>query len=264
MNFLDLLFRFFLAFSHATIIIPILLIGYIWLDRKNFFNGICLLLVSMLFNVALKITFQTPLSPALGKQGFAFPSGHMQSSIVLYGWLFIFFKRPLFRVLFITLLVGIGAGLIHFGYHTFFDVLGAIFFGSLLISTYYLLLRSKLRKNLKMIIIWGFATLLVSYISYSTKISDWSWMAYYTLTGMIISELYFRSKNIVLNSIQIKIIATILFAIFFLCVHKLFSMFVLPAYLFQTKWFLVGLYLPFSLYLSNRLSLNLKKKEVYV
>jgi undecaprenyl-diphosphatase len=39
----------------------------------------------MLFNFALKIIFQVPLPAHIGKQGFAFPSGHMQSSVVLYG-----------------------------------------------------------------------------------------------------------------------------------------------------------------------------------
>ncbi|WP_155114726.1 phosphatase PAP2 family protein [Rickettsia rickettsii] len=36
----------------------------------------------------LKYIFEITLNPALNIKGFAFPSGHMSSGVVFYGWLF--------------------------------------------------------------------------------------------------------------------------------------------------------------------------------
>jgi len=87
---LDNISCFFLTFSHDTIIIPLIIIGYIWIDRKVFFHGICLLLTSMLLNLALKITFQIPLAPSLGKEGFAYHNYFDIFGAVFVGILLIF------------------------------------------------------------------------------------------------------------------------------------------------------------------------------
>lgn len=47
------------------------------MNKKIFYHAACLVFLAILLNVALKSTFQVPLSAALGKTGFAFPSGHM-------------------------------------------------------------------------------------------------------------------------------------------------------------------------------------------
>lgn len=45
---LDIIAKFFLSFSHDIVIIPLLILGYIWLNREVFFNAIYLILVSIL------------------------------------------------------------------------------------------------------------------------------------------------------------------------------------------------------------------------
>lgn len=133
---LDNIFNFFLSFSHETVIIPLILIGCIGKNRKIFFHAICLILFSIIVNIALKVTFQVPLPPTLNKTGFAFPSGHMQSSVVFYGWFYRFLEKLWLKLFILILLAGIGLGLVHFGYHNYKDVLGGIFFGCLLLFSY--------------------------------------------------------------------------------------------------------------------------------
>ncbi|SRR5579883_912026 len=192
----DALFRFFLAFSHGTIIIPLIIIGYLWFDRRRvFFHGTCLLLLSMAFNWALKVTFQIPLSPELGKEGFAFPSGHMQTAFVFYGWLWRSFHNHLPVKIGIPLvLIGIGIGLVHFGYHTYFDVFGGLFFGFLLLYTYSWLLM-RLKETTFLITLFLFSTSLMVYSGLVYKIKELTWIAYGVLVFLIFSQYVFKFKK---------------------------------------------------------------------
>lgn len=129
---LSLLAKGFLEFSHPTLIVPFLIIGFI-LEKngiiKNaqqssvFWANACLLILfTMIFNTFLKSLFLVPLNPAIGKEGFAFPSGHMQVSVVFYGWVFWAYAYRGVRGLILLILTGIGYGLIQQGYHDFKDV----------------------------------------------------------------------------------------------------------------------------------------------
>jgi len=252
---LDNVCRFFLAFSHDTIIIPLIIIGYIWIDKKVFFHGICLLLTSMLLNLALKITFQVPLAPSLGKEGFAFPSGHMQSSIVLYGWLLKSINKLLIKVLIILLLIGIGVSLVHLGYHNYFDVFGAVFVGILLIFTYNWFLKSFKERILSMIVLL-FNTLLMVYIGLLYEIKEYSWLVYYSLIGFISSEYCFRNKKASISN-NIKVIATIFCACIFLLVNQIFLLLKTDSLcLSQLKWLFIGFCIPFSLYFVSLIKLK--------
>ncbi|WP_375332690.1 MULTISPECIES: phosphatase PAP2 family protein [unclassified Candidatus Tisiphia] len=194
---LDNVAKIFLSFSHDIVIIPLLILGYIWLEQKVFFNAICLILVSMLFNFALKITFQVPLSAHIGKQGFAFPSGHMQSSVVLYGWLMTKTQSRICKILITGLLFGIGMSLVYCDYHNYFDILGAIFFGSLLIAFYTFLASTK--KQILPPVLLTFTTFLMLYIASIHKVEEHLYMAYYALIGVIFSENIFTKKITIIN-----------------------------------------------------------------
>ncbi|MFK7968343.1 MAG: phosphatase PAP2 family protein [Rickettsiaceae bacterium] len=159
----DIITNFFLSLSHDTIIIPFVTLGYIWLDRKLFFNAISLLLLSIIFNSALKITFQIPLSPLLNKEGFTFPSGHMQSSTVLYGWIFLHTQNLFYKLLIIIALFGIAISLVHYGYHDYYDILGAIFFSSLLLAISYKTIKKQETFFPKIVFI--ISTVMIIYIS---------------------------------------------------------------------------------------------------
>lgn len=139
---LSLLAKGFLTFSHAAIMGTLLMGGLLtgggfFLKSPSrqgsvFWGHTCLLvLFTLIFNVFLKSLFLVPLNPALGIKGFAFPSGHMQVSTVLYGMLFQAYPHPLLRKILLIILSGIGYGLVQQGYHTLTDVVGAIAFAIL-------------------------------------------------------------------------------------------------------------------------------------
>jgi len=131
----------FLAFSHPTLIVPLLIIGFL-LEKKGLIKNAhqsttiwqyaCLLILfSMVFNAFLKSLFLVPLNPAIGKEGFAFPSGHMQVSVAFYGWLFWAYLYRMLRGSILLVLTGVGYGLIQQGYHNFSDVIAAAAVGVL-------------------------------------------------------------------------------------------------------------------------------------
>jgi undecaprenyl-diphosphatase len=254
---MDNVARIFLSFSHDTIIIPLVILGYIWLDQRIFFNAICILLVSILLNFSLKITFQVPLLPSLNKSGFAFPSGHMQSSAALYGWL-ITKLRPVYKIPLIGLLIGIGLSLIHFGYHSYIDILGALLFGGLLIYLY-----SFLERNCKQLlhpIILSFSTFLVVYIAFRNEVENHLWMSYFALIGIIVSERLFgeeKSKK----SLKNKVFATVICFTSLFIIKVLFesevTLSITPLFR-QTKWALIGFSIPFSTFAANYINRQLR------
>ena len=220
-----------------------------------FFHGISLLLTSMLLNLALKITFQVPLAPSLGKEGFAFPSRHMQSSIVLYGWLLKSVNKRSIKVVITILLIGISIGLVHLGYHNYFDVLAAVFLGLLLIFIYSWFLKTFKESILSMIVLL-FNTLLMAYIVLLYEIKEYSWLAYYSLIGFISSEYCFRNKKASISN-NIKVIATIFCAYIFLLVNQIFLLLKTDSLcLSQLKWLFIGFCIPFSLHFVSLIKLK--------
>lgn len=184
--------NFFLIFTHAGIIIPLLILGYIWLDRKIFFHAAYIVLISILFNIALKVTFQISLSPTLNSEGFAFPSGHMQSGVVLYGWLIINSRNILHKLLMITLLIGIAWSLVYFGYHNYFDILGSILFGSFLVFSYTFIVNVPRKK--RSIILWAVSTFLLLYIASVYQLKHHIWIVYFALISLIFLDHFLAKK----------------------------------------------------------------------
>lgn len=144
MYLLNYIANFFLLFSHPIFLIPIIIIGIYRYNRNIFIHTAFLLLISIIINKILKSWFAIPLSSVLNKEGYAFPSGHMQAAFIFYGWLFINIRNGLLRFIFITILCGIGFGLIHYGYHNYFDIIGAIGVGTIIQLIYYFCFFKKL------------------------------------------------------------------------------------------------------------------------
>lgn len=242
----------FLSFSHDTIIVPLVIIGYIWLDRKVFFHATCLLLISMLFNHVLKNIFQIPLSSTLYKEGFAFPSGHMQSSFVLYGWLMAATHNFLARILIIILLFGIALSLIYFDYHNYYDILGAIFFGFLLMTFYMIIL--KIDSSKIFVVNFFIGTALMIYISLSYELKSHLWMSYYALMGFVLAGHCFKNKQVTSDK-KNKIIATIFCFVMLVAISQLYSLTLSP-FLAQTKWLFIGFCIVSSIHVLNFVKLR--------
>ncbi len=126
---------FFLYFANFYIIVPLVIFGYFW-QKEIFYHAVILIFTSIVINVALKISFQVPLAEHLGKHWFAFPSGHMQIGIVIYGWLALQFQSSWFRILVLCILSGLASSLVYAGFHDWYHVLGGIVSGSIILLFY--------------------------------------------------------------------------------------------------------------------------------
>jgi len=240
----------FLVFSQDTVLIPLIVLGYLWLDRRLFSQATCLLFLSMLLNYAEKISFQIPLAEHLGP-GFAFPSGHMQSACAFYGWLAFRLPSIRLRLGIVVLLLGIGYGLIRLGYHQIQDLIAAVLSAALLIVGYLKFLYQDSARTLFLKI--GLATILLGYIYLQgPSVPKASWLAYYALLGFSIA-LYLQPKSQtkipIRSHLSQKALATFLFFISFLIIHQVFQKLStihpeLPPYLSESQWLLIGFILP--------------------
>lgn len=241
---LDIIARSFLFFSTEIFIIPFVVIGYIWKDKDVFLNVICLILISSIINATLKATFAIPLNPSLGIEGFAFPSGHMQSSVILYGWFIKNNRKYWLKTLNVILLIGIGFGLVHFGYHDYIDVFGGVFVGISLIMIF-----SKLSDiyGIRLLVsLISFGALLLIYLSITYRILEYVWKMYYALLGVVCSTYYFRNRYLIPN-LPDKISATVLLFIL-LVISQLYPITTLLPLLNQIPWIFIGFSIPFSLH----------------
>lgn len=242
---IDSIANVFLFLTRDQFIIPLIILGYIWIDRDTFYHATCMILISMIFNTALKVTFQIPLSPLLGKEGFAFPSGHMQSAATFFGWLAFGSNSIAMRILIIALVTGIGLSLVHFQYHNYYDVLAAVFFALLQIVAYYQTI-TKAKHISRWIIIFA-STILVAYISSKfAAIGGHVWMAYYALIGFIIAEKIFNRFNPT-RSLHEKIVSTLIcfgsmVGIIFIFSNKIFVS--LPLFITNLQWLIIGFIVP--------------------
>jgi len=189
-DIIDAVARFFLGFSHFLLILPMLALGFIFLNKNIFYHALCIMFFSSIINIALKVTFQVPLAPFLNKTGFAFPSGHMQLAMVVYGWLALKTANSSLRALISFVLLGIGFGLVHFGYHTVFDVFGGVFFASLLI-TFYALMQYEHKKLLPWCLT-SISSLAMLYIAWRSVIPSHTWVAYFGVLTLISTELFYK------------------------------------------------------------------------
>lgn len=229
--------NFFLNFSHDTVIIPFMIIGYIWLKKDMFFEAICLILLSMIINYALKVTFKIPLNPELKIDGYAFPSGHMQSAFVFYGWLAFRYKSAVLSILVGFLLFAIGWGLVYMGYHNIYDILGGIFFAALWMVIFWKFRQFSKRQY---IIFISLGLFLISYIHIMDRILPHIYIAIYSLVGFVLAYGKGVKKE---YSNRIKFFSTILCFASIFCLKVIFTMEIflsLPIFIYQLQWVIIG------------------------
>lgn len=243
---IDTIANVFLSLTHTPVIIPLIILGYIWIDHDTFYHATCLTLISMMFNFALKVTFQVPLSPTLGKEGFAFPSGHMQLATILYGWLAFKSNSLVIRIIVAILLIGIGLSLVYFQYHDYYDVFAAVFFALLAMVVYYQVITKAKRISAWIVIAACSILMLYIYLRFE-PMSSHVWMAYYTLIGFMASDKIFYHQISSRRSVLEKIIRSVIclasvFGIVFLFSNEMFLK--LPMMINNLQWLLVGFIIP--------------------
>ena len=94
---LEMITKILLMSCNEIVLVPLIIFGFLALDRKIFGHATILLMFVMILNAFLKSIFEVPLSEHLNIEGYAFPSGHMSSAITFYGWLFLSTKNNFIR-----------------------------------------------------------------------------------------------------------------------------------------------------------------------
>lgn len=272
----DNIANIFLTFGHDTIIVPLVILGYIWFDRKIFYSAICLGLLNMIFNAALKVTFKIPLDPSLNKDWFAFPSGHMQNVVILYCWLMAKIQKGFINIIGLIILIGEAWALVHFGYHNYYDILGAIIFGSILLLVYQKFLYIKIKEPALSLMMFFCGSIMMVYIAYVYYIRHHLWVSFYGFVGIIISEIIFSKLNYLTqeslnNKLSLKwfltkVIATIVCFGAILLIKFFFQseyMSSLPNFTIHIQWALISFCIPLSLVVSKFIN-NLAIKKFII
>lgn len=176
-----------LIFSQTGTILILALFALHTKHRDLFAHALIVMFFTMVLNVFLKDYFKIPLPFHLNSNSYAFPSGHMQASLAFYGYLLITCGHYLCRLVLLAILCGIGFGLIHKGFHTSLDVVGAWSFGLPTLILYCYLTNSwYVTKNfIKQI---GWLLIPMSLLLFFTdQIRAHAWMAYFSFIGFVVS-----------------------------------------------------------------------------
>jgi undecaprenyl-diphosphatase len=204
-SFSDLIANGFLFCTRESTIILLTTLGYLGFKRDVFAKALCLLLFSMIFNAFLKSIWQIPLPTGVG-DGFAFPSGHMQTATIFWFWIGLEFRHKFLWLLIAFLLSGIAFGLVHFNYHTLPDVLGAMFFATLTLTTYTFLLKIpffRIHTPASGLIL---ALISVPLLYYNTRDSFFLWLANGSLFGFSLGWLLQSKSDTKIPPLKIKLI----------------------------------------------------------
>jgi hypothetical protein len=183
----DLIASTFLIFSHTATILILALFALHTKHRDMFAHALILMFFSMVLNVFLKDYFKIPLPLHVNPHSYAFPSGHMQAPLAFYGYLLMACGHHFLRILLLTVLCGIGFGLVQKGYHTSLDVLGAWSFGlpSLALYGYFTKIFYSTDNILKQV---GWLFIPMSLLLWLTdRLPAHAWMAYFSFVGFVIS-----------------------------------------------------------------------------
>lgn len=120
----------------------LLIVTYVLISRQQGMHLVALFYLSALVNLALKNTFQVPLPDHLNSSSsFAFPSGHMQMAVVMYGWSMLAARSQWITMGALTVMALEAFGLVTCGFHQIPDILGAMVTGIFLLGAYHTCMR---------------------------------------------------------------------------------------------------------------------------
>jgi membrane-associated phospholipid phosphatase len=129
MPWVELFFRVITELGSDYFYVALIAIGFWAVDKRASIMTAFVLIVSVVSNYWLKITFRNPrpLStnwlPGTHVSNYSLPSGHAQNSTTLWGWLGIKIKTWWMGVLSTVLIVLIGLSRVYIGVHWLGDVL---------------------------------------------------------------------------------------------------------------------------------------------
>jgi len=266
---LNFIAEFFLFFSEGKLLFSLIFLGLIF-KEEDFKYPAFLLLLTMILSSLLKYYFAIPypeqLVKKLGKTGYVFPSGHMQSCIVFYGWFLLnnkFSKQNWFRITILLLLLGVGLSLVYEGYHSFFDVMGAVFFGLLTLLIFKKIIakltlkfswvQTKLLFFLAVLILSSFLMLILK-VFY--EILPHLYMAYYAIVGLTIGNYLIENKLI--KNLKFREILLFLIVMIILILVFAFQIKTSLLWIKDLKWLIIAMSICFM-----SLAINRNKENIF-
>jgi len=231
--------KFFNIFCQIYIIVPIIVIGFLFKDRKSFLEALLVLLFASIFAASLKAIFKVPLAAHVGK-GYAWPSGHMMVSTMFYGWLFIRYRQPLI----IPIIIGIGYSVIALGYHSLSDVIGALCFS--IPSLYFFYKMNFSLRNLSIFVSICTVSMMI-FLYYYDNLPPHLFANLYIIAGISlirIKQHIFPLKDNIYAAVIYIILSSVIIYLFSLPNN-------LPILIYNIKYFLVAALLPLSLKYRN-------------
>lgn len=164
---------FFDSWKFVFILIPLVWLGYGW---KSGIRLYAVLGISILLNYWLKIIFALPrpfnLDPSLGVihvEGYGFPSGAAQNSLLLAGLLILHGKSKWKWIIAPIYALTIAFSRVYLGVHFPMDILGGWIFGAIILFSYWLFLPKienllQATSSLKILIISQAIVLLILFV----------------------------------------------------------------------------------------------------
>lgn len=192
---LELFIHYLLFLSDYRIIITFAIIGFWFYNRTIFANSILITTFAIILNYALKCYFKVPLAEFLHKEGFAFPSGHMQSSGTFYIFCLISayiskFNKKIknsIAIATISILSIIAYGLVFKRYHTIDEVAWALAIAALTAMIYsYIIFKTSNNKYVITVILTILSLICLLYAHHTWKISNYIWWLVYFFTGFAV------------------------------------------------------------------------------
>lgn len=156
MDLIELYYKLALFGTNTTFIILVAIFTLFYVDKKVAINSLMFAIFSIFINQYLKSIWQVPMDPSLGKEGWAFPSGHTQLNIVFWGSLLWQLRSKYLAVFLLVLLPSSYFAMVDAKYHTWEDIAGGIITGFVMLILFVLCYQYALRyiKSISMCILF--------------------------------------------------------------------------------------------------------------
>ena len=134
---------FFIALSFMGseyFLVAVIAVGYWVVDKRLSKRAAFLLLIAAISNYWLKILIRNPRPPpsnwlpGVSASNYSLPSGHAQSSTVIWGWVGIRRREALIRIVLIMLILLVGVSRVYLGVHWLGDVVFGWLVGALILG----------------------------------------------------------------------------------------------------------------------------------
>lgn len=139
----DLLWMIGLALANEQAMLPVgisygFIEGFYRRQWKPIVWFLLLLVTSVVMGEVLKSIFKVPL--IFDHKRYGFPSGHTQFATVFYGWIYSQlslaaprYLRIIYAALTMSILAYAVTAIVHYGYHTWFDIAGGFVSGGIIL-----------------------------------------------------------------------------------------------------------------------------------